>query len=103
MRRGLFGPNGNYLFELEAGYSLAGAGGPEGRSDIMAGSKPISKIEPPRNVRPLVLPFSFDREPARRRFVPYPVIPLKSLGRRAASSQAGPVALVIPGIMAMAT
>jgi hypothetical protein len=76
------GPNGNYLFELEAQ-----PGGPEGRSDMTAGSKPIRVIERPRNVRPLVLPFSWTRELARRRFVPYPVIPLKSLRTCSASSQ----------------
>ena len=76
------GPNGNYLFELEAQ-----PGGPEGRSDTTAGSKPILTIERPRNVRPLVLPFSWTREPARRRFVPYPVTPLKPPGTHSASSQ----------------
>lgn len=52
VRHGLFGPNGNYLFELEAQ-----PGGPEGRSDTKTGSQPIAIAEPPRNVRPLVLPF----------------------------------------------
>ena len=41
------GPNGIYLFELEAQ-----PGGPKGRSDMTAGSKPISIIEQPRSVRP---------------------------------------------------
>jgi hypothetical protein len=41
----LAGPNGNYLFELEAQ-----PGGPEGRSDTTAGSKPLLVIERPRSV-----------------------------------------------------
>ena len=39
------GRNGNYLFELEAQ-----PGGPEGRSDNMTGSQPITKPERPRSV-----------------------------------------------------
>ena len=39
------GPNGIYLFELEAQ-----PGGPEGRSDTTAGSKPITIVERPRSV-----------------------------------------------------
>ena len=39
----------------KAGYPLAGAGGPEGRSLTTAGSKPIIVIERPRDHRPLGL------------------------------------------------
>ena len=41
------GQNGNYLFELEAQ-----PGGPMGRPDTTAGSKPITPIGRPRSVRP---------------------------------------------------
>ena len=46
-RRSRVGLNGTYLYELEAQ-----PGGPEGRPDMTAGSKPIGEIGLPQGVRP---------------------------------------------------
>lgn len=45
-RRPERGPNGNYLYEL-----TAQPGGPEGRPDATAGSKPIAENGQPQGVR----------------------------------------------------
>jgi RHS repeat-associated protein len=59
------GQNGNYLFELEAQ-----PGGPMGRPDTTAGSKPISPVGRPRSVRPRSPGWDVD---ALEHLVPNPV------------------------------
>ena len=74
------GPNGIYLFELEAQ-----PGGPEGRSDTTAGSKPIDIIERPRSVPALrsclfwVVVGTRIMVSSRRHFVPNPVLSMRTV------------------------